>query len=521
MRILGIGEYADLGDVYLRLAAQGHEVKLFSSIRGCRDILAGMVERVVDWRAELDWIRAASRDGIVIFETANDGLLQDKLRGSGLQVIGGSAFGDRLENDRVFAQHQLRALGLRTAPIYDFTSFDGAIDFVREHQRAYVFKANGSAMGLPTYVGQSEDGADVVAQLVRYRDHWRRKKAPRFVLMEHLRGVEVGVGAYFNGAEFLDPPCIDWEHKRFFPGDLGEMTGEMGTVVSYRGGKRLMDETLLKLAPQLRAGGYCGYINLNTIVNEDGIWPLEFTARFGYPGSIILGALQQTPWDELFGALLNRSTADFATQPGFAVGVVLTVPPYPYRTGYASLSKGRRCSSAGRSPVPRWIISITGRLRGARRSSLQREFSAKLWSLRARAPISRRRVARPIALPRVWSYRICVIAPTSANALPHQISRYSSGSASSPRQISRNEAAAERLGLESGACTSSCYDCRRLRLRVGRVGLSVVESAVSEITRATRFFLAVGSKIIAKMNADNKKQRLFEATNGHCLIKKP
>ncbi len=195
-------------------------------------------------------------------------------------------------------------------------------------------------MGLPSYVGQLEDGADVVAQVARYRDHWKRKTAPRFVLMEHVRGIEIGVGAYFNGVEFLDPPCIDWEHKRFFPGDLGEMTGEMGTVVSYRGGKRLMDETLLKLAPRLRASGYCGYINLNTIVNEEGIWPLEFTARFGYPGTVILGALQETPWDVLFAALLDRSATDFATRPGFAVGVVLTVPPFPYRTDYASLGKG-------------------------------------------------------------------------------------------------------------------------------------------------------------------------------------
>ncbi|HEX4209245.1 MAG TPA: phosphoribosylglycinamide synthetase C domain-containing protein [Candidatus Binataceae bacterium] len=340
MRILGVGEYADLGDVYLRLAAEGHTVKLFSSIRGCRDILSGLIERVVDWRAELDWVRTAGRDGIVIFETANDGATQDKLRTAGYRVIGGSGFGDRLENDRSFGQDVLRELGLAIAPMQDFTSFDTAIDFLRERGGRYVFKANGSVMGLPTYVGQAEDGADLVGQLIRYRARWTKKAAPRFVLMKHLRGIEVGVGAYFNGREFLDPPCIDWEHKRFFPGDLGEMTGEMGTIVSYRGAAKLMDETLRKLAPRLRADGYCGYINLNTIVNDAGIWPLEFTARFGYPGSAILGALQMTNWSTLFQGLLDRSLSSLATRSGFAAGVVLTVPPFPYRTGYAQLSKG-------------------------------------------------------------------------------------------------------------------------------------------------------------------------------------
>jgi phosphoribosylamine---glycine ligase len=70
MRFLGIGDACDLGALYLRLVDDGHAVKVAIANPLCRGTLAGMVAQVEDWRAELNWIRAAGQDGIILFETS-------------------------------------------------------------------------------------------------------------------------------------------------------------------------------------------------------------------------------------------------------------------------------------------------------------------------------------------------------------------------------------------------------------------------------------------------------------------
>ena len=66
---------------------EGHEVKVSIANPLCRGTLAGLVEQTPDWRGELDWIRAAGRDGIILFENVAEqrGELQDELRARGLQ----------------------------------------------------------------------------------------------------------------------------------------------------------------------------------------------------------------------------------------------------------------------------------------------------------------------------------------------------------------------------------------------------------------------------------------------------
>lgn len=324
MRILGITETCDLGSLYLRLIAEGHDVRVTVSEPLATGTMAGLVPRASNWRAELGWVEEAGRDGVILFEATGFGSLQDDLRARGFNVIGGSAFGDRLESDRAYALHLLREHGLPSAPVSEFTDVELALADLRDRPRRCVFKLSASAGD--TFVGGLPDGSDVAALLVARPPD----SDERFILMDFIDGVETGVGAYFNGQTFLRPACIDWEHKRFFAGDMGELTGEMGTVATYDSSDAIFEATLAPLEPLFRHAGHVGYVNLNTMINDQGIWPLEFTCRFGYPGFAVLEPLQAVGWGALFRSLIAQDTSRLDARKGMmSLCVVMTTPPFP------------------------------------------------------------------------------------------------------------------------------------------------------------------------------------------------
>ncbi|HYA56099.1 MAG TPA: phosphoribosylglycinamide synthetase C domain-containing protein, partial [Nitrososphaerales archaeon] len=117
---------------------------------------------------------------------------------------------------------------------------------------------------------------DIIQVLEHYKANWS-KKIKEFQMQKFAEGVEIAVGAFFNGKEFIMPVCVNFEHKRLFPGELGPSTGEMGTAIYYTRNNPVFERTLLKAKDKLAASRYVGYVDINCIANAKGIWPLEWT----------------------------------------------------------------------------------------------------------------------------------------------------------------------------------------------------------------------------------------------------
>jgi len=254
-----------------------------------------------------------------------------ELRQAGKLVIGGSPYSDRLEEDRAFGQLELKAAGVPIIPQENFTSFDAAMDYVAANPNRYVLKPSGEAQNIKRllFVGEEEDGRDVIQVLEDYKRHLSAT-VKEFQLQRRIVGVEVAVGAFFNGQEFVTPVCVNFEHKKLFPGDIGPATGEMGTTMFWTGPNRLFNATLKKMESRLAQARFSSYIDINCIVNSNGIYPLEFTSRFGYPAISIQQEGLITPIGEVLQKLADGSLTQVRTRSGFQIGVRVVVPPFPY-----------------------------------------------------------------------------------------------------------------------------------------------------------------------------------------------
>ena len=315
-----------VGDIAWQVLKEGHEVRYFIGDKEEKDIADGFVPKTEDWEKDVDWA-----DVIVFDDTLGQGEKAVALRQRGKAVVGGTPYTDRLEDDRSFGQEELKKAGVTIIPYRDFDNFDDAIAYVQENPSRYVIKPSGAAGNVKRrlFVGDEEDGKDVVRMLEAYKKAFS-DEIKVFQLQKRVVGVEVAVGAFFNGKTYVHPINTNFEHKKLFPGNSGPPTGEMGTTMFWSEPNKIFEQTLLKMEPQLAAEGYVGYIDVNCIVNNNGIYPLEFTSRFGYPTIFIQQEGMITPIGLFLDDLAHGRDPKLKVKSGFQVGVRIVMPPFPF-----------------------------------------------------------------------------------------------------------------------------------------------------------------------------------------------
>ncbi|MBP9751696.1 MAG: hypothetical protein KBD19_02445 [Candidatus Moranbacteria bacterium] len=326
MRILFVSQELIAVELCTVLQLEGHDLKLYIGERELRDCYDGMAEKILDWKQELDWV---GKDGLIIFDDVGFGTEQDRLRNEGYRVVGGSALGDKLEIDRNYGQEVFDGCGMENILSYNFPSPEDAIEFVKAHPKVrWVVKQNGGHVSSLNYVGTLENNEDVIGVLSHYNGIGIRG----IHLQQKVSGIEMGVGRYFNGNDWVGPIEMNIEHKSLMPHGIGPKTPEMGTLMWYDKDEenKLFRATLGKMRSYLKEIAFHGDIDINCIVSGDSIWPLEATARFGTPSTSCHMEIHNSPWGEFLSAIADGVVYDLDYKPGYAMVVTVAVPPFPF-----------------------------------------------------------------------------------------------------------------------------------------------------------------------------------------------
>lgn len=315
-------------NIALLLKKEGHSVRLFIDEKDRKMNFENMVDKSDEWKNDLTWV---GEEGLIIFDDIGYGKIQDELRKDGFAVFGGCEIGDRLETDREFGQQILKEYGVDVLETLNFSNVDDCIEFVEKNKKAWVIKQNDHSAKNLNFVPFLEDGSDVLSVLKNYRENNRGKEIS-LTLQEKADGVEVGVGRFFNGNDWVGPIEINIEHKKMFPGDLGPATSEMGTVAWYDDNEEnvIFQKTIAKLKPFLKQINFKGDFEVNCIVNEKGIFPLELTPRLGSPIIYLQSEIHKSPWGEFLAAIARGKKYDLKWEKGFGIVVLVAVPPFPY-----------------------------------------------------------------------------------------------------------------------------------------------------------------------------------------------
>ena len=324
MKFLFISDVGNALGAALKVQAEGNKVACWFKDPSASSVGKNMVV-LADRKFPADF------DTTHVFDCTGTGHFADALRMGGFPVAGGSVVADDMEGDREFWREIASEAKIPSPPTKFFEHWKDGYEFVRANKgKRFVIKPAGHLSGnLPSHVADKEFPTE---DLLGTLDHYERTFAgdPEFEIQSFIPGVDISTEAWFYDGEMVEPSNHTLEVKSVNDGDRGATGGCAGNVV-WPCDDWIVDQTLRKLSPVLKKHRFCGPLDVNVIVSEEGkLFQLEATPRWGFDAepTWFFTSLDME-LGQFFSDFARGQLAEIPLKPGFAAGVRVTIPPYP------------------------------------------------------------------------------------------------------------------------------------------------------------------------------------------------
>lgn len=240
--------------------------------------------------------------------------LADALWQIGIPTIGPKQQLAQIETSKTFARDLMRKYAIPGLPRYQtFRDLNGVPDFLAQlGEGNYVVKANGlmGGKGVKVAGDHLHSFADALLYCTDILAHNQS-----FIIEEKLLGQEFSFMCFCDGEHIVPMPIVQ-DHKRAFVDDKGPNTGGMGsysdashslpflTQADVASAWKINKAIFQALTAELR-DKYIGILYGSFIATRDGIYVIEFNARFGDPEALNVLSILESDFAAICQAMVK------------------------------------------------------------------------------------------------------------------------------------------------------------------------------------------------------------------------
>ena len=256
----------------------------------------------------------------------------DEFEKNGLKIFGVNKKASKFESSKAFTKEFLDKYQIKTAGYLNTDDLKKAMTYGKkllEENSKLVLKRDGLAAGKGVYIiDNTEDLTKTIEEIF--------EKDGKIVIEEFIDGFEMSL-LCLTDSNTIFPLPTSKDHKKIYEKEQGPNTGGMGTYAPNLEAEAYKEEITKEILPKILGGfkaegvDYRGVLFIGFMINESGIYVLEFNVRFGDPETqVVLELIDNDILDLLMATSDARlSEIDLKINNKKALCLVLASEGYP------------------------------------------------------------------------------------------------------------------------------------------------------------------------------------------------